>query len=49
MMPHHTSWQVYRNDVPIGIIETNFTFATKYWAKRGFQTGAKFHLVGKVN
>jgi hypothetical protein len=42
-----TMWQVYRNNKPIGIIETNFAFASKYWAKRSSATGAKFHLVAK--
>jgi len=32
------AWKVYRNSKFIGIIETNFPFASAYWSKRkGFK------------
>jgi hypothetical protein len=42
------SWLVYRNGRHIGIVETNYAFASRYWAERARRTGARFTLVPVV-
>jgi len=37
-------WIVHRNGRPLGIIESNFAFASRYWAERARRTGARFTL-----
>lgn len=40
-------WEVIRGRTSIGIIETNFAFASAYWSERSRVTGLNFHLVKK--
>jgi hypothetical protein len=38
-------WKVYLGKRFIGIIETNYPFACKYWAEYGRRVGKKYRLV----
>lgn len=38
-------WKVYRGNKWVGIIETNYTYAYKYWAEYGRRTGKKYRLI----
>jgi len=37
-------WKVYRNGNDTGIRESNYMFASSYWARRARVTGALFIL-----
>ena len=37
-------WEVRRNGKPLGVKETNYPFASKYWKDRSAKTGHKFTL-----
>ena len=38
------SWRVYRNGRYIGITESNYAWASRYWSERARVTGASFTL-----
>lgn len=38
-------WEVYRNNKPLGIVETDFAWASRYWSGRERLTGDRFRLV----
>lgn len=39
-----TAWEVRKNGKPLGVKETNYPYASKYWADRSQKTGHKFTL-----
>lgn len=38
-------WEVYCDAQRFGIVETNYEYASKYWAERSRVTGRTFRLV----
>lgn len=42
---NYTSWKVTRNGKDLGIIESNYPYASQYWEERSRQMGKYFKLV----
>lgn len=39
------SWRVHKNGKPLGIVESNFPWASQYWAERSRISGNIYRLV----
>lgn len=49
MATQYTQWAVFYGSRPLGLVETNYAYASRYWIPRGYQliggTGFKWNGV----
>ena len=37
MKQPHTQWAVFHGTRPLGLVETNYKYASRYWTPRGYR------------